>query len=320
MTEQTMPDMSPSAEIALLRRTVHELTEQIGRASAEASEVVGRLERELAKVSAAFEELRASEAELRAIVAALDDLIIVLNGEGRYLEIMPSRPELLYRRRDELLGKTLHDLLPKDRADLLLESVRRALTAGASVSVEYSLPIDGKELWFLATILPMADGRVVFLARNVTARKEADEALRQRIRHEEVIRAQSLALAELSTPLIPITDDIVVMPLIGVLDAQRVQQATATLLSGIGARRACVAILDITGVSVVDSRVAEGLLRAARAAELLGAQAVLTGIRSDVARTLVGLGVDLGRVVTRGTLQDGIAFALRRSRRWLAAR
>ncbi len=320
MTEQAMPEMSACAEIALLRRTVSELTEQLGRASTEASEAALRLERELAKVSAAFEELRASEAELWAIVGALDDLVIVLSEEGRYLKIMPTREGLLYKQRDELLGRTLHDVLPKELADFFLESVGRAIATRAPVTIEYSLPVNGKELWFLATLLPMVGGRIAFLARDVTARKEADEALRQSIRHEEVIRAQSLALAELSTPLIPITDDIVVMPLIGALDAQRAQQATATLLSGITARRARVAILDITGVSVVDSRVADGLLRAARAVELLGAEVVLTGIRSDVARTLVGLGVDLDRVITRGTLQDGIAFALRCSQRWLAAR
>jgi rsbT co-antagonist protein RsbR len=73
-----------------------------------------------------------------------------------------------------------------------------------------------------------------------------------------------------------------------------------------------VAILDITGVPVVDTQVANALLRAAQAVKLLGAQVVLTGIRPEVAQTLVGLGVDLGDIVTRGTLQSGIAFALGR--------
>jgi anti-anti-sigma regulatory factor len=141
-------------------------------------------------------------------------------------------------------------------------------------------------------------------------RERAEQALRQTIRHEELIRAQSLALAELSTPLIPIRDDIVVMPLIGVLDSQRVQQVMSTLLSGISERRARVAILDVTGVSGVDAQVVEGLLGVARAAALLGSQVVLTGIGPKVAQSLVSIDAALDRLVTRGTLQSGIAYAM----------
>lgn len=100
------------------------------------------------------------------------------------------------------------------------------------------------------------------------------------------------------------------MPLIGVLDSQRMQQVMATLLTGISERRARAAILDVTGVSVVDTHVANGLLRAARAAELLGSKVVLTGIRPDVAQSLIGVGVSLEGIVTRGTLESGIACAM----------
>jgi rsbT co-antagonist protein RsbR len=103
---------------------------------------------------------------------------------------------------------------------------------------------------------------------------------------------------------------VVVMPLIGALDSARAQQVIETLLEGVAARRARVAILDITGVAVVDSQVANGLLRAAQAVRLLGASVVLTGIKPEVAQTLVNLGADLRGIVTRGSLQSGIAFAL----------
>jgi anti-anti-sigma regulatory factor len=85
-----------------------------------------------------------------------------------------------------------------------------------------------------------------------------------------------------------------------------------TLLHGIASRGAEVAILDITGVRMVDTHVARALVQAARAAEMLGAQVVLTGIRPEVAETLVELNVELGSIVTCGTLQSGIAFALSR--------
>jgi rsbT co-antagonist protein RsbR len=130
------------------------------------------------------------------------------------------------------------------------------------------------------------------------------------VRDEELIKSQASALTELSTPLIPISDHVVVMPLIGTMDSQRAAQVLETLLEGVSARRASVAIVDITGVSVVDTHVANALLQAAKAVRLLGAEVVLTGIRPDVARTLVELGLDLTGIVTKGTLQAGIVHAM----------
>jgi rsbT co-antagonist protein RsbR len=127
---------------------------------------------------------------------------------------------------------------------------------------------------------------------------------------EDLIRKQASALTELSTPIIPISDEVLVMPLIGTMDSQRATQVLDTLLTGVSERRAETAILDITGVSVVDTQVANALLQAAKAVRLLGAKVVLTGIRPEVARTLVGLGVDLADIVTRSTLQAGIAYAM----------
>jgi rsbT co-antagonist protein RsbR len=104
-----------------------------------------------------------------------------------------------------------------------------------------------------------------------------------------------------------------VMPLIGTIDTRRARQVVEALLDGIAQTRAQVAILDITGVPLVDSQVADVLVRSAQAVKLLGAQVVLTGIRPEVAQTLVGLGVDMRGIVTRSTLQSGIAFAFRRA-------
>ena len=139
---------------------------------------------------------------------------------------------------------------------------------------------------------------------------ERSEALIQA--REEVITAQKEALRELSTPLIPISDNVVIMPLIGTIDSSRAQQIIETLLHGVSSQRTRMAILDITGVLLVDTQVANVFIQAAQAASLLGAQVVLTGIRPEVSQTLVGLGIDLRGIVTRGTLQSGIAYAMSR--------
>jgi anti-anti-sigma factor len=159
--------------------------------------------------------------------------------------------------------------------------------------------------------IPLPHAHVCFLSENITDRKRADAALRQHIAQEATIRAQEATLAELSTPLIPISAQVMVMPLIGTIDARRAQQVLDTLLHGVARTRAHVAIVDITGVPLVDAQVANVLVQAAQAVNLLGAQVVLTGIRPEVAQTLVGLGIDLGGITTQSNLQSGIAFASR---------
>lgn len=137
-------------------------------------------------------------------------------------------------------------------------------------------------------------------------RLEQDRLLMQ----QKVIDAQQAALQELSTPLIPLARDVVVMPLIGTIDSHRAQRVIDTLLEGVMNNHASIAILDITGVQVVDTQVANALVRAAQAVQLLGSQMILTGIRPEVAQTLVALGVNLGNVLTYSTLQSGISYAL----------
>jgi anti-anti-sigma regulatory factor len=141
-------------------------------------------------------------------------------------------------------------------------------------------------------------------------RGRLDQELRRHSLQDEIILAQQAALQELSTPLMAISDSAMVMPLVGAIDSNRAQQIIETLLEGVSSHRARVAIIDITGVSVVDTQVANALLRAAQAVKLLGAQVVLTGIRPEIAQTLVGLGVELSGLITRSTLQAGIAFAI----------
>jgi anti-anti-sigma regulatory factor len=101
------------------------------------------------------------------------------------------------------------------------------------------------------------------------------------------------------------------MPLIGTIDSGRAQMVLETLLEGVARYQASLAILDITGVVTVDTQVAQALVGAARAVRLLGAQVMLTGIQPQIAQTLVHLGVDLSGIQTQGSLQAGIAAALR---------
>ncbi|HEV8045439.1 MAG TPA: PAS domain-containing protein, partial [Rubrobacter sp.] len=125
------------------------------------------------------ERVRASEAELRALFEAMTDLIFEIDWDGRYLKIAPTNPSLLYRPPGELLGKTLHEIMPAEQADMFRDHIRRALRTRRKVDTEYSLTIGDKEVWFAGTIAPMAEDRVVFVARDITERRRAEEELRK---------------------------------------------------------------------------------------------------------------------------------------------
>lgn len=127
----------------------------------------------------AEEALRKSEAELRTLFASMKDVVFVVDGEGRYLEVAPTDPTLLYRPPHVLLGRTLYEIFPKDQADSYLAVIREALRSGDLQSTEYSLELSGSTVWFDASVSRMADNRVLWVARDITRRRTAEDALRR---------------------------------------------------------------------------------------------------------------------------------------------
>jgi rsbT co-antagonist protein RsbR len=123
---------------------------------------------------------------------------------------------------------------------------------------------------------------------------------------EHVIKQQQEAIKELSTPVLPLRSGLLLLPVIGVIDSARARQLTEQLLDGIRAHRAKAVVIDLTGVPAVDSAVANHLLQTVRAAKLLGANAVVTGISTENAQTLTRIGVDLTGLITTSDLQSGI--------------
>ena len=216
-----------------------------------------------------------------------------------------------------LVGKTDFDMPWLPQAEAYRADDRQVMdTMIPKLNFEEPIEKAGRtQAWLRTSKIPLLgldNIIVVGMYEDVTETK-ANEAERIRLQ-DEIIRAQEAALSELSTPLIPISEQIVVMPIIGTVDTGRAQQVLQTLLTGVDLHHAAFVILDITGVPVVDTQVANALLHAAQAVKLLGAQVVLTGIRPEVAQTVVQLGIDLRHLVTRSTLQAGIEYALTRSK------
>ncbi|WP_395571851.1 STAS domain-containing protein [Streptomyces sp. BK79] len=129
---------------------------------------------------------------------------------------------------------------------------------------------------------------------------------------EQLIARQREQLLEVATPVIRLWDGVVAVPLIGTLDSARSQVVMESLLEAIVAQRAQYAILDITGVPTVDSLVAQHLMKTVAAAQLMGAECIVSGIRPAIAQTIVHLGIDLGPITTRAGLADALAYALGR--------
>ena len=131
---------------------------------------------------------------------------------------------------------------------------------------------------------------------------------------EEVIRRQQQELLELSTPVVVLWEGILALPLIGTLDSARTQVVMESLLQKIVETGAGIAIIDITGVPTVDTLVAQHLLKTVSAARLMGADCIISGIRPQIAQTIVHLGVNLADVITKSSLADAFAVALRRTK------
>ena len=265
------------------------------------------------------EELRAStvsKAYVDKILESIIDPLLVVEPDATIRIANPAALKLSGYAADELIDRSLSALFADELSNRrALERVARdgrlsgvesmfVTKAGQEVAVELSASAIGGAA-------NAAEG-IVCVLQDITARKQAEEALRRSIAQEETIRAQTVLLAELSTPVIPISDRVLVLPLIGSIDSRRAQQVIETLLQGITSTGADTAIIDITGVPMVDTQVANALIRAAQALKLLGARAMLTGIRPEVAQTLVGLGIDLSAISTHSSLQSGIAAVLGR--------
>ncbi len=217
----------------------------------------------------------------------------------------------------QTIGLTMEKVLAPNALDRIRLHIDELFNTGSlDMVIQYQRAdgsiFSGHISSFLLPGSVLEDHKIVTITRDITEYLQSN-AERASLR-EQVIAAQREALRELSTPTIPITDGVLVMPLIGTIDSHRAQQIIETLLSEVAEHQAHTAIIDITGVGVVDTQVANALIKAANAVRLLGAEVELTGVRPEVAQTLVGLGVSLEGIATYSTLQAGVTVALRKSK------
>lgn len=212
----------------------------------------------------------------------------------------------------DVVGTNQFDYINEEYKEVVRETIEQVFSTGKPGQyVIEGTGADGGISWYSTFVGPIKNnGEVVAVSLFVTDisdRKKAEEDLKKT--QERLLSQQSQAILELSTPVIQIWDEILVLPLIGTVDTARAQQIIENLLDSIVTSQASVAIIDITGVPVVDTKVADHFIKTIEAAKMLGTEVILTGVSPYNALTLVKMGVDLGRITTKGTLQTGLKLA-----------
>jgi PAS domain S-box-containing protein len=287
-----------------------------------ASAGIRRLMEGFSHITLLFDDLFRKRLEQVEVDARLFEIIArrapdgfgIADLQGKMIYANPALEEIVGT---EIVGKDIVALLAPAAAPLSRDDVRATVLGDAWTGTLSYPRIDGGTLEVHVSSFVTRDplgrpaARCVTM-RDLTALRRMEEETRTL--QEEMITAQAAALRALSTPIVPIAEGVVVMPIVGAVDEARAERMLSVLLQGITQESAEVALLDVTGVTEGDEHAAEALLRAAHAVRLIGAEAVLTGVQPAFARALVEMNADLEGVRSMATLGDGVGYALRRSR------
>lgn len=258
--------------------------------------------------SASRGKSRETEARLQAIIDNVLDGIITIDEHGIVETFNPAAEKIFGYQAEEVIGNSVNALMPQPYAAEHDGYLRSYLQTGNAKIIGIGREVAGRRKD--GTLFPvdlavteMAVGgrrKFVGILRDITERKQV----------ENLITQQSQALMDMSTPALKIWDGVLLLPLIGAIDTNRAQQIIESLLDAVVANDARVAVIDVTGVPIIDTTVAQHLLKTISAAAMLGARVIVTGISPEIAHTLVRLRVDFASIHTCGTLRTGVAEAV----------
>jgi rsbT co-antagonist protein RsbR len=281
----------------------------------------------------------ATDADLLSLIANVRDYaIVILDPDGRVCSWTKAAEQIKGYKAEEIVGKHFSIFHPKEdvEAGKPARELEVAAEQGQFEDEGWRVRKDGSRFWANVVVTCLRDqaGRLRGfgkITRDVTGRRKAEDELRllrdeldQRVkeRTSELAKVNASlkaeltarkraeeAIRELSTPVLPVRERLLVLPLIGIIDSVRALQLTEQLLGSIRTHRAKAVVMDITGVVVVDSKVANHLLQTVEAARLMGAKVIVSGISSEIAQTLVRIGVDLSGLRTTTDLRAGLEEA-----------
>ncbi|GEM_PF-2508192 len=273
----------------------------------ELEELVRERTRELTETN---EDLNKAKQHFQALFSAMVDPVVIIDSEGVFLEATDTVEEVTGFAKAELLGRSFLEtgIVTEESKAMISENLAKQ-RSGVNVTpcgVEV-LTKDGRKLPFevnAAHITHIEQPAEMLIFRDITARKRLEQELQQAF---DKLKA---SYEELSIPVIQVWDGVLVLPIIGVLDNERINRLMETMLAKIVETQSRVVIIDVTGVHSVDTNVASHLINVTKAAKLLGTKCVVTGIKPGTAHTLVKLGVDMSEITTKRSMQEGLKHAL----------
>jgi len=267
---------------------------------------------DLTRLSAQLEEGRINTALIKAIHDRLPLTVWRTDTQGVFTYHRGRGVTEAGLAQGQLEGASIFDVYPREMIDFMA----KAIAGEATWELTDTSPESHGSAWE-SWALPLRgpDGESIGamgFSLNVTALHRVERELRAKL---EIIEQQQRAIRELSTPVIQVWEGVLALPMVGILDGARAAAVMDDLLGAIVRTRTRFAILDLTGIDAVDTATAAYLLGLIRAIRLLGAEGIITGIRSGVAQTIVALGVDLEGILTLGNLQAGLRHAILRMQR-----
>lgn len=278
--------------------------------SLEHAKLYADLARENSERRRAEQIVRRNEERLRRLVEVADVIPWEVDADNGIFTFIGSQAEKRLGWPSSHWKKPhfLRDYLHSDDREEALTAFTRACVEGKHPGIDFRLiGQEGRPVWLhmvVGSVEQESSQRLLSgFFFDITERKEAERTLRDNL---DIIQRQQEDIRALSTPLLDVSEGIVAMPILGELDEERASRVMDVLLATISARSVRGAILDLTGVSTISNATAEHLGRIVRAVELLGARAIVAGIRAEVARAIVSLDVGLGRIETRASMKDAL--------------
>lgn len=256
------------------------------------------------------QELRHSEAQQRAILTSLSEVVFTLDEQGHFTSYhVPKELAAFHDAPERMLGRHVREVMPEATASLLLGAVDELARDDAPRTVNYAREQECEVRYFSTKLSILRDpvsGRsgVTAIERDITERMRAEKALSDRL---AVIEQQQATIQAMSTPILEVGEGVLALPLVGVIDTRRAAAITESLLDAIVSMQARVAILDLTGVDLVDTTIAAHFVKIVHAVELLGAECLISGIQPAVAQTLTLLGAGIGKARTFGTMRSALS-------------
>jgi rsbT co-antagonist protein RsbR len=267
--------------------------------------------KELETLKKENEELKLDRCILKSLLEHIPDNIYFKDRKSRFVRVGKAFVDYMgFKKPEELIGKTDFDLFDEEHARPAFEDEQKIMKTGEPVQKEEKeVYPDGSEKWVETTKVPRYNekGEMVGtfgISRDITGKKLWE------MEREKKLAAQKEELIELSTPVIDVWEGILTVPILGSLDSERASRVSEALLTQIVEKRADTAIIDISGITAVDSAVADRLIRTAKAVRLVGAEAILTGVGVEIAQTIADLGIDMEGLKTMSTLKDGLRYVL----------